>query len=226
MIRRINLVPASARPRTRTDFGGLALLVLCILCIAGAVISYVYYDGVLAAKEAELSDLEAQVALTKKEVAALDQYDELENQRRETEGLVQYIYAHRTLVSQTLGDVSLVIPKEAWLQRLSLTAPAVPPMSDQGAAKAAATSTAGTFDVAGTTFTFEDVSTLLVRLREVPSLTDIALGQAVAESKAGATTGTSKNAGTGLVTFQLRGGLINTQSADAPLPVSQVQVRQ
>lgn len=75
------------------------------------------------------------------------------------------------------------------------------------------------------TYTFEDVATTLVRLDQIPSLVGIKLGTAGA---AGGAASSSTTAGTSAAktvkTFTMQAGVVNTQSPDTPLPISQVQV--
>lgn len=226
MIRRINLIPPSERPRTRTDFGMLGLIVLAVIVVAGIALSYVYFNGVLTDRKRELEQVQAQAAQARNQLAALAQYEALGNERREAEEVVQHIYAGRTLLSQALGDLSLVIPKEVWLQQLSLAAPPVPPfapVAGQAAAQQGAGSDEGSFTITGTTYTFDDVATLLVRLEQIPSLKDIKLQTAGASSASGAS-GTSATTADSLKTFAMQSVVVNTQSPDTPLPISQVQV--
>ena len=174
MIRRINLIPPSERLRTQTDFGMLGLVVLAVVVVAGIALSYVFFNGTLTDRKRELEQVQAQTAQVRSQLAALAQYETLGNQRRDAEEVIQHIYAGRTLLSQTLGDLSLVIPKEVWLQQLSLTSPPVP-LFEGGTPATAPSKTAevdqGSFTIAGTTYTFDDVATLLVRLEQMPSLT-------------------------------------------------------
>lgn len=220
MIRRINLVPLSERPRTRTDYSMLALLVACVIVVAAMVLGYVYLDGVLADRQRELDDLSVQVRSLQGELAALNRYEELAAKRKAAEEVVQYIWANRTLVSQSLGDLSLVIPTEVWLKQLTLSAPEIAPYSGKGAASAGQTAPSrGKVDMTGVTFTFDDVAVLLVRLQQVASFADVKLGTATYRS------GKTATAGPSLIDFQASAEVVNTQRPDAQLPVTRVQVK-
>lgn len=223
MIRRINLIPPSERLRTQTDFGMLGLVVLAVVVVAGIALSYVFFNGTLTDRKRELEQVQAQTAQVRSQLAALAQYETLGNQRRDAEEVIQHIYAGRTLLSQTLGDLSLVIPKEVWLQQLSLTSPPVP-LFEGGTPATAPSKTAevdqGSFTIAGTTYTFADVATLLVRLEQMPSLKSIQLQTAGAEGSSGGSGQSAKS----LKTFTVQSVVVNTQAADTPLPISQVQV--
>lgn len=226
MIRRINLVPLSERPRTQTDFGMLGLIVLALIVIAGIGLSYVYFNGVLTDRKRELEELQAQTSQARHELAALAEYEELGNQRRKATEVVEHIYAGRTLLSQTLGDLSLVIPKDVWLQQLSLTAGAVPPFSpgNEAAGSSGQESDMGTCSLAGTTYTFEDVATMLIRLEQIPSLRETKLDTASSAGDAGGSTSGTDSTAKSAKTFSIGADVVNTQPPDTPLPISQVLV--
>ena len=60
MARRINLIPRSERPRTRTDWGLLAMVGLFIIVIFGLGFGYYIFSNVLDESKQELADLELQ----------------------------------------------------------------------------------------------------------------------------------------------------------------------
>lgn len=214
MLRRINLIPAADRPRTQSDAGMLAIIVLAIIVLAGIAFSYVYFNAILSDRQRELADVQAETARVQGQLTALAQYEQLQEQRQKAEDVVQHIYAGRTLVSQTLGDLSLVIPEDSWLQTLQLTAPAMPPLE---AGAQSVEITAGSLSVEGRTYTFEDVAKTMVRFEQIPALERVVLGEAGEDSDSAASTKTIKR-------FTFAAELINTQPVDTPLPLSQVQV--
>lgn len=216
MLRRINLIPQSERARTQSDVGMLGLIIVSAVVLAAVAFTYVYYNGVLKDRQEELASLQAQTAQVQTQLNALAEYQALDEKRQKAEAVVQHIYAGRTLVSQTLGDLSLVIPKESWLQRMQLSSPAVPAFAAAAEDKEAKP---GAFSVSGQTYTFEDVATTIVRLEQIPSLGPVVLTTAATNDTA---TSTAKS----IKTFTLTASVANTQSADTPLPISQVQVSQ
>lgn len=210
MVRRINLVPAGARARTKTDVGGLVLIIVGVVVLAGIAFSYYSFNNQLSSKQDELAQLQGQNAQIVAQLASLAEFDALAQKRAETEKLVQALYAGRTLVSQVLGDISLVLPDNAWFTSLSVDAPFSPIGGDPAAAGAAAS--AGSVDLQGNTYSFEDVATFLVRMELVPGLVDINLSSAGDE--------TNKTA----KPFTVGAGLVHTQDPTTPLPLTQVQV--
>ncbi len=213
MRRRINLVPPSERTRTTTDVGLLLMLVAAIVVVFALAFGYYLLDNQREAKQQQLADLRQQVALINEQVAALQQYERIKVQRDEMESLVTGLYSARTQFSDLLNDISLVVPDTIWFQNLSLTAsdPVLPARQN---AKAASGDD-GKISIQATTYTFEDVAGLLVRLQLVPSLRDVVLMSAEG--------GTNKAAGQETKTFSLQGAVVDT-TQDDELPVSDIQV--
>lgn len=219
MPRRINLVPQSERVRTTTDFGLLALLVVTIVVIFGLGLGYYLLDNQLGDREQELAQVRQQVAQLESQVAALRQYEVLQAQCNSAEATIQSIYAGRTLVSEVLDAVSLVVPESVWFQNLSLTA--ADPVSSSVASSAAGLSAGGQetgdFSVEARTYSFEDIAETLIRLQIIPALPGVKLTSAgQSDTGTGSTVKTKE--------FSLQGNLVNTQSPDTKLPVSQVEV--
>lgn len=211
MVRRINLVPAGERARTKTDVGVLVLIIAGAVVLAGIAFSYYSFSNHLTAKQDELAQLQSENAQIVAELASLAGFDALAQKRAETETLVQALYAGRTLVSDVLGDMSVVMPDNAWFTSLKVQAPFAPIGGDPAAAGAGVS--AGSVDIQGNTYSFEDVATFLVRMELLPELVDINLSSAT--SAAGAVDAKS---------FSVGAGLVNTQDPTTPLPLTQVQV--
>ncbi|MHB9150905.1 MAG: PilN domain-containing protein [Thermoleophilia bacterium] len=220
MVRRINLVPAEQRRRTQTDMG-LMLLIVAAIVVAGAIaLSYLFYSGELSDREAELADLQAQNQQLEAQLASLSQYQALDQRRAALEDVVTRVYVGRTLVSEVLGDLSLVIPENVWLGNLNLTAPDPPPAlspETQAQGTVSPPATQGDLALVGNTYSFEDVARLLVRLEQIPAVSAVALGSA------GAPTG-SVDPKKEVRGFNLQATIRNVQSPDTQLPVSRVEV--
>ena len=71
MARRINLIPRSERPRTRTDWGLLAMVGLFIVVIFALGFGYYMFSNVLDERKQELADLQVQTAALEQQVEAL-----------------------------------------------------------------------------------------------------------------------------------------------------------
>ena len=158
MVRRINLVPQSQRQRTTTDVGLLVLLGAIIVAVFALGFGYYLLNNSLADRENELADVQQQTAVLESQLTALQQYERLESERAGTEAVVQGIYAGRTLVSDILNAVSLVVPENVWFQSLSLTTTDPVVQGTAGAAVPAGTAPPSDNKLAinGKTYTFED----------------------------------------------------------------------
>jgi Tfp pilus assembly protein PilN len=222
MVRRINLVPSGERRRTQSDVGLLILLAVIVAILAGVGYTWFHYRTSLADKENELAQVQTEIQKVQQQLNTLAQFEALQNAKNQAEALVQQIYAGRTLLSEILGDVSLVIPKEAWVQTMSLSAPEVAAViatfPGQPPAPAGTASPAGQFNVAGITYTFEDVARTMVRMEQVPSFANVTLGTVGAA--AGNVDPAKKAKG-----FTMTAGVVNTQAPDTPLPLTQVEVQ-
>jgi Tfp pilus assembly protein PilN len=214
MARRINLIPRSERPRTRTDWGLLSMVGLFIVVIFGLAFGYYVSSNMLDERKQELADLESQTAKIEQQVQALQSYEKLATQREDVQTVVQSIYASRTLLSDVLDAVSLVVPENAWFESLELTA------SDPASADSTASDSAGSdgrITIQGATYSFEDVSRLIVRLQLIPSLTDVTLTSA---------NEASKDNGSQLATkgFTIGASVVNNEPG-GNLPLTDVEVQ-
>jgi len=215
VVRRINLVPAAERARTKTDVGLLFLVIAGVVVVAGIAFSYYSYNNQLSSKQDELAQLQSENAQILAQLASLAEFDALAMKTAETETLVQALYVGRTLVSPVLGDISLVVPDNTWFTTLNLEAPVSTVGGDPAAA--AASDSTGSVTIQGNTYSFEDVATFLVRMELVPGLVDINLSSATSAAGVVAARKTVKG-------FSADTGLVNTQDPTTPLPLTQVQV--
>ena len=222
MVRRINLVPPGERRRTQSDVGLLILLAVVVAVLAGVGYTWFSYRTSLTDKENELVQVQSEIQKVQQQLNALAQFEAIQNSRNQAEALVQQIYAGRTLLSEILGDISLVLPKEAWVQTMGLSAPEVAAViatfPGQAPAAAGTASPTGQFTVTGNTYTFEDVARVMVRVQQVPSFINITLGTVGAAS--GNVDPAKKAKG-----FNMTAGVINTQAPDTPLPLTQVEIQ-
>ncbi len=220
MVRRINLVPATQRARTKTDVGLLGVVVGGIVVVAIIGLSYSSFSGKLSSKQDELSQLQAQNQQLAAQLASLADYEVLATQREATQKLVQEVYAGRTLVSDILGDLSLVMPENAWLSDISIQTPDPPVVTGGGAAtskKVKAASLQGSMALNGSTYKFQDVATFLVRLEQMPSVSEVVLGSA-------GLVGEDADSSKSVRSFSVASVVMNTQDPSTALPLSEVEV--
>jgi Tfp pilus assembly protein PilN len=210
--RRINLVPSSERARTTTNFGmlGVAAGVLIVLC--GLGLGYYQLNSTLSDRKEELVQAQKDRQSVEAQVVALRQYEQLEQKRVDTEDLVQQVYADRTLVYDFLTYMGMVVPESVWLQNMQVsTADPGPIVNATGTVTTPPEE--GTVSLEGTTWSFENVAQLMVRMQLIPGLSQVDLGSAANEDELGAKK-----------TFSIEAVLKNTQDADTPLPMSHVEV--
>jgi Tfp pilus assembly protein PilN len=220
MVRRINLVPQSERQRTTTDVGLLIILGAIIVAVFGLGFGYYLLNNSLSDRENELADLQQQTALLEGQLTALQQYERLQSERAITEAVVQRIYASRTLASDILNAVSLVVPDNVWFQSFSLTT-ADPLASATGGATAPAGTVAPSDNklaINGKTYTIEDLAQVLVRLQLVPALSGVELASARQPEK------DPKDLTKDVTEFSIGASVLSNQPVDTPLPMSQVEV--
>ena len=214
MARRINLIPPSERTRTTTNFGMLGFVATAIIVIFGLGLGYYLLNNSLDDRKDQLAIAKQQTQALQSQVVGLKSYAELDTQRKQVEKLVQGAYASRTLVAQIMDTLSLVLPENVWFNSLDLTVTDPGAVSVAGPGQAAVVST---LTIAGDTYSFPDVAQILVRLQLVPSLDNITLGSAGEPLGPVDTTKQVKG-------FSISATVNNTQPADVPLPISQVEV--
>lgn len=207
MARRINLVPQAERARTTTNFGVLGFVAAVIIVLFALGLGYYMFSNTLDDRKQELSEIKQQTQQLQAQVKALAKYGELDAERKRVEGVVESAYVGRTLVSEILDKLSLVVPENVWFSSLTLNA--AEPAAEAGGQ--------GTLALAGNTYSFEDVAQLLVRLQLVPALGSVKLDSA---SESSGNVDPTKE----VKAFSISASVKNTQAEDTPLPVSQVEV--
>jgi Tfp pilus assembly protein PilN len=178
MARRINLIPRSERPRTKTDWAFLGMVGLFIIVIFGLGFGYYSFSNTLDERRQALDDLKTQTAALEQQVDALHEYEVLASSRENVQGVVQSIYSNRTLLSDVLDAVGLVVPDNTWFQGLDLTATDPVPQTAEATTGGTSTVKVGTLSLDGETYSFEDVSRLIVRLQLIPGLSNVTLSTA------------------------------------------------
>ena len=197
-MKRINLLPPEQRAKASRERGLLWAILILVAIVVALGLVYVWQNGQVNDKQAELDGLTAETAAVQQQAAALAPYAAIQGTRTSMTQTAKGIYDSRVPWSTILQEVSLVIPENVRLQSLSgtvpatmLPGPAMPPAAD--------TATAVTPDITftGTTYTHKDVAEFMTRLGLIPQLSNIQL----ASSTGGAATGTTGTTGTPTVTF-------------------------
>jgi Tfp pilus assembly protein PilN len=198
-MKRFNLLPPEQRVKASRDRGRLyAVLGLVALLVAlGGV--YFQQNAVLDGKEAELADLNAEVAVVQQQLAALAPYAEINKLRTSMTETATQLYVARIPWSTIIEEVSLVIPENVRLQQISCAVPAsMLPGPKQAKQASASVSTDVTFT--GVTYSHKDVAEFMTRLGLIPQLTNIQLASSTASTTSGSST-------TATVTFTVTASL-------------------
>ncbi len=184
---------------------GFVAAVIIVLFALG--LGYYMLSNTLDDRKQQLTQVKEETQLLQAQVKALAKYGELDTERKRVEGVVTSAYVGRTLVSEILDKLSLVVPENVWFSSLTVTT----------AEPAAEPGRPGTLAISGNTYSFEDVAQFLVRLQLVSALDGIKLDSA---SESGGNLDPTKE----VKAFSISAGVQNTQAEDTPLPVSQVEV--
>jgi len=190
------------------------MLGLFIIVIFALGFGYYLLSNMLDDKKLELADLEAQTAALEQQVAALQQYEVLAIHADNVEAVVQDVYSGRTLLSQVLDALSLVVPENVWFQNLKLTA--LDPQTGEDDTTNQSSNTDNKIMIEGQTYSFEDVSRLVVRLQLIPSLDGVEMTSA-SDVQAGSDSTLE------IKEFAIGASVINDQPATA-LPLTEVEV--
>jgi Tfp pilus assembly protein PilN len=182
----VNLLPAYARPghpwaAVGKDLSARRMLVAgsVVACVAvvGLGLGYVHERSVVNDRRATLADVQAEAAVADAKAAPLRAAQAAAATRMAAAGTVS---ERRVAWEQLLADVSRVLPKEVYLQSLSLQSPT--PLAS-GASTPAPTSTPGTpattgasgFSATGVASSHVSVALVLDRLASLPWLTNVTL---------------------------------------------------
>lgn len=168
---RVNLVPPEERQRAyRRQF--------YIIPVAGAIVlvgalagSYYYFNNNLASVQTDLDSYKQNNASMQKQVAELQKYEELKNQKQARLSAVTSAYQGRFRWSRTLDDMSFVVPDTVSLIQITGQ---VPGAQTGTTAKTSATKMSD-LEFEGYTSTMPDVAIFMVRLALIPSLSDVTL---------------------------------------------------
>ena len=120
-MKRINLLPPEQRVKAARERGLLwAILILVAIVVALGVV-YVWQNGQVNDKQAELDGLTAQVAVEQQKAADLAPYAAIQTTRTAMTQTAKGIYDSRVSWATILQEISLVIPENVRLQSLTGT---------------------------------------------------------------------------------------------------------
>jgi Tfp pilus assembly protein PilN len=197
-MKRIDLLPPEQRVKASRERGLLWAILILVAVVVVLGLVYVWQNGQVSDKQAELDQLTAQTAAVQQQALALAPYAAIQTTRTNMTQTAQGIYDARVSWATILQEISLVIPENVRLQSLTgavpaamLPGPATPPV----AGAVAAVTPDITFT--GTTYTHKDVAEFMTRLGLIPQLSNVQL----ASSTGAAAVDASGATGTTTVTF-------------------------
>jgi len=203
-MKRINLLPQEQRVKASRERGLLWAILILVAIVVALGLVYVWQNGQVNDKQAELDGLTAEVAAVQQQAAALAPYAEIQTTRTAMTQTARGIYDSRVSWATILQEVSLVIPENVRLQSLTGTVPAtmLPGPATPPVAGAAAMTPDITF--AGTSYTHKDVAEFMTRLGLIPQLTNVQLASSTGAAATDATGATGTSTVTFTVTATLR----------------------
>ena len=199
-MKRINLLPPEQRVKASRERGLLWAILILVAIVVALGLVYVWQNGQVNDKQAELDGLNAEIAVVQAQALALAPYAEIQTTRTAMTETAKGIYDSRVSWATILQEVSLVIPENVRLLTLTGTVPAAMlpgPATPPVAAGVAAVTPDVTF--AGTSYTHKDVAEFMTRLGLIPQLSNVQLASSTGAA-APVTTGTTATT-TPTVTF-------------------------
>jgi Tfp pilus assembly protein PilN len=196
----VNLLPAYARPGHPWAAVGKDLSARRVFkagsvaaCVVAVGVGLAYYQerSVVNDRQATLADVQAQVAVVDAKAAPLRSAQAAAASRLTTAGTVS---ERRVAWEGLLADVSRVLPKQVYLQGLSLQSPTplapgavTPAPTTPAGTPTPATSSASGFSATGVASSHVKVAVVLERLASLPWLTNVTLLSTANGSASGTT---------------------------------------
>jgi Tfp pilus assembly protein PilN len=185
----VNLLPAYARPghpwaAVGKDLSARRVLkagsVVACVAVLGLGLGYAYERSVVNDRSAALADVQAEVAVADAKAAPLRSAQAAAAARMAAAGTVS---SRRIAWERLLADVSRVLPRQVYLQGLSLQSPtplatgaSIPaPTTPAPGTPAPATTSASGFSATGVASSHVKVALVLDRLASLPWLTNVTL---------------------------------------------------
>jgi Tfp pilus assembly protein PilN len=189
----VNLLPAYARPghpwaAVGKDLSARRVLkggsVLACVAMVGLGLGYVYERSVVNDRRATLADVQAEVAVAEAKAAPFRSAQAAAAARMAAAGTVS---EKRVVWERLLADVSGVLPKQVYLQSLSVQSPtplatgaSIPaPTTPAPGTPAPATTGAAGFSATGVASSHVRVALVLDRLASLPWLSNVTLVSSV-----------------------------------------------
>jgi Tfp pilus assembly protein PilN len=212
-VRAVNLLPRDAE-RVRSEGARTPLLVAAggvAAVTAVAVVLSFSASGTASERRAELASIEDAIALVPNAATPAVSQAVLVQERTDRVSALAAALSTRIPFDRLFRELSLVLPKDAWLTGITASAPvsAAPTGAPPGGTPPAAVTTTQGVTIQGATYSHESVARVLARLAVIPSLENVRLTASArvepqADSTGGAgTTETKTRSQKTVVTFSV-----------------------
>jgi Tfp pilus assembly protein PilN len=176
-MRAVNLLPVEERGgRRRPPTAALAIAGAGVVLVSVLALAFLSAGGTVDERERELAGVERQLAEARSAIEkeqAKQAQPALAAERDQRMAALNAALAERLAWDRVLGDVSLVIPNDVWLSKLT----AGGGEEAVEGSEAAAPTSAVTLTFTGFTYTQEGVARFLTRLGLAPELHNVRLQQ-------------------------------------------------
>ncbi|MGH2806716.1 MAG: PilN domain-containing protein [Actinomycetota bacterium] len=182
MMRRIDLLP-SVYAQRRQERRNIALIIIAGMLIFLLFVGWWVILGFrINAAEQDLSDVQAQNQALEEDIAALQEFVELQNEVDSKRGALQTVMAGDLDWPALMTEIAMVIPGEVWLTNLTASAGATegaaPVGTETNAIQIASEEPVGRIQFQGQSLTMPGVAKWMIRLESVEEFFAVYLNSA------------------------------------------------
>lgn len=184
----VNLIPQERRRRTESERSGSAYLLLGVLgALLVLVVVYVLASNTVNDRTTRAAEARQQADALEAQVRGLDDFTDFASIAQTRLASVQVVAATRFDWERFMRELSLVMPEGSWLTttEASVTGSIDEAESTSSTTTSTAAPLAPTANLVGCTNRQEDVARMMVRLRQMYRVTDVALNQSAAAPEGG-----------------------------------------
>jgi Tfp pilus assembly protein PilN len=185
----VNLIPAEERRNTSAGgrSGGAAYALLGVLGVLVLVAAaYALSNRQVSHRKAELAQLQRSAAAAEAQAQRLAGFTDFTSLRQKREQTIKSIAASRFDWSHALHEVARTIPANAWLSSLVGTvAPGVSPGGGASPNSLRSSLAVPAIDITGCTTSQKSVARMLVHMRQIDGVQQVALESAVKSGSSG-----------------------------------------
>jgi Tfp pilus assembly protein PilN len=190
-VRPVNLVPQERRRLTESGRAGSAYVVVGVLgALLVMAVAYVLASNTANDRTTKAAEARQEADNLKAQARGLADFTDFASIARTRFASVQAVAATRFDWERFMRELSLVMPKDSWLTttEASVTGSTDDPASTSSTTSSTATAGVPTANLVGCTHHQEDVARMMVRLRQMYRVTDVALNESAQEQQGGETT--------------------------------------